>query len=332
MKPFAFTRATNAQTAVQAVSRESGAKFIAGGTNLVDLMKEGVENPDRLVDINRLELANITETNGGLRLGALARNAATANHPLVRTRFPLVAQALLAGASPQLRNAATNGGNLLQRTRCYYFYDTAMPCNKREPGTGCSAVEGFNRMHAIFGQSENCIAVHPSDFCIALAALDAIVQVQGANGARQIPFTNFHRLPGDTPHVETNLRRDELITAIDLPSASAVFAPRSHYLKIRDRASYAFALVSVAAALDMQNGTIRAARIALGGVAHKPWRNAEAEQVLLGAQANEQTFKQAAAAAMRGARGYEHNRFKIEMGRRAIVRALTIAANGGRVR
>jgi xanthine dehydrogenase YagS FAD-binding subunit len=331
MKPFAYTRATDPHAAVQAVAQEQTAKFLAGGTNLVDLMKEGVEQPDRLVDINRLELTKIEERDGGVRLGALAKNSDTANHPLVRERYPLVTQAILAGASPQLRNAATNGGNLMQRTRCYYFYDVAMPCNKRQPGSGCGALEGFNRIHAIFGASPECIATHPSDMCVALAALDAVVQVEGPQGGRSIPCADFHRLPGDTPQIDTNLKRDELITAIDLPAASTVFAPRSYYLKVRDRASYAFALVSVAAALDIQDGTIRQARVALGGVAHKPWRAQEAERILTGAAPDEQTFRRAAEAAMQGARGYEHNGFKIELGRRAIVRALTVATTEGRM-
>jgi xanthine dehydrogenase YagS FAD-binding subunit len=330
MQPFTYTRATSPHAAVRAVAREPAAKFLAGGTNLIDLMKEGVEQPDRLVDINRLELTQIEERGGGVRLGALAKNSDTANHPRVRERYPLVSQAILAGASPQLRNAATNGGNLMQRTRCYYFYDVAMPCNKRQPGSGCGALEGFNRIHAIFGASQQCIATHPSDLCVALAALDAVVQVEGPQGARSIPFADFHRLPGDTPQIDTNLGRDELITGIDLPAASAVFAPRSYYLKVRDRASYAFALVSVAAALDVQGGTIRQARVAMGGVAHKPWRAPEAELLLTGARADEQTFRRAADAAMQGARGYEHNRFKIELGRRAIIRALTVAASEGR--
>jgi xanthine dehydrogenase YagS FAD-binding subunit len=330
MKPFAYTRASSSQTAVQAVARDRAAKFIAGGTNLIDLMREDVERPDHLVDINRLELARIEERNGGLRLGALARNSDTANHRLVRERYPLVTQAILAGASAQLRNAATNGGNLMQRTRCYYFYDVAMPCNKRQPGSGCGALEGFNRMHAIFGASPQCIATHPSDMCVALVALDAVVQAEGPQGARTIPFAEFHRLPGDTPQIDTNLKRDELITAIDLPAASSVFASHSYYLKVRDRASYAFALVSVAAALELDGGTIKQARVALGGVAHKPWRVPEAEAVLAGARPSEETFRRAATAAMQGARGYEHNRFKIELGKRAIVRALTVAAGEGR--
>jgi xanthine dehydrogenase YagS FAD-binding subunit len=325
MKPFAYTRATNTGAAIQTITAEQRAKFIAGGTNLIDLMKENVEQPDRLVDISRLELARIDEVNGGVRLGALARNSDTANNPLVRQRFPLVSQAILAGASPQLRNKATNGGNLLQRTRCYYFTDTTMPCNKRQPGSGCAAIEGYNRIHAIFGTSPQCIATHPSDMCVALAALDALVVVSSPNGSRTIPFIEFHRLPGDTPQIDTNLRRDELITGIELPASSAVFAPRSHYLKIRDRASYAFALVSVAAALDMNGDTIRGTRIALGGVAHKPWRASEAEKILIGAKANQQTFLRAAEATIRGAQPQKNNAFKVEMVKRAIVRALTIA-------
>jgi xanthine dehydrogenase YagS FAD-binding subunit len=329
MKPFAYTRAPNQQAALQAIVQENS-KFLAGGTNLIDLMKDDVEQPARLVDINRLELTQIVERDGGLRLGALAKNSDTANHRLVRERYPLISQAILAGASPQLRNAATNGGNLMQRTRCYYFYDVAMPCNKRQPGSGCGALEGFSRIHAIFGASQQCIATHPSDMCVALAALDAVVRVEGPQGARNIAFADFHRLPGDTPQIDTNLKRDELITAIDLPASTAKFSANSYYLKVRDRASYAFALVSVAAALDISNGTIREARVALGGVAHKPWRATRAEQALNGQRADEATFRRAAEAAMQGAQGTEHNRFKIELGRRAIVRALTIAANNGR--
>lgn len=326
MKPFAYTRATNRGTAIQTVAGDRSAKFIAGGTNLLDLMKENVEQPARLIDITRLEFTRIEERSGGVRLGALARNSDTANHPLVRQRYPLVSQAILAGASPQLRNAATNGGNLLQRTRCYYFYNTAMPCNKREPGTGCGAIEGFNRIHAILGTSPQCIATHPSDMCVALTALEAVVQVEGPKGTRSIPILEFHRLPGNTPQIDTNLRQEEIITAIDLPVEAAVFAGRSTYLKLRDRTSYAFALVSVAAALDIQQGKIRQARVAMGGVAHKPWRATEAEKILIGARAEEATFRRAAEATMRSARGYEHNRFKIEMGKRAIVRALMTVA------
>ena len=329
MNPFAYTRATNQQAAIQAIAQQN-AKFIAGGTNLLDLMKEHVEQPTRLIDINRLEFTQIVERNGGLRLGALAKNSDTANHRLVRERYPLVTQAILAGASAQLRNAATNGGNLMQRTRCYYFYDTAMPCNKREPDSGCGALEGFSRIHAIFGTSRQCIATHPSDMCVALAALDATVQVEGPQGPRSILFAEFHRLPGETPHIDTNLRRDELIIAIDLPATANVFADHSYYLKVRDRASYAFALVSVAAALDIRNGVIHEARVAMGGVAHKPWRATKAESALKGQRTEESSFRSAAEAEMQSAVGTEHNRFKIELGRRAIVRALTIAASSGR--
>ena len=330
MKPFAYTRATSNQIAIQTVARDQAARFIAGGTNLVDLMKEDVEHPNHLVDINRLALTRIEERAGGLRLGALARNSDTANHQLVRQNYPLVTQAILSGASAQLRNAATNGGNLMQRTRCYYFYDPVLPCNKRQPGSGCGALEGFNRMHAILGASTQCIATHPSDMCVALTALEAVVQVEGPQGARTIPFADFHRLPGDTPQFDTNLKHGELITAIDLPAGAKVFAPNSYYLKVRDRASYAFALVSVAAGLQIENGTIRQARVALGGVAHKPWRAPEAEAVLTGAPINQQSFRRAAEAALEKARGYQHNSFKIELGRRAIVRALTTAAGEGR--
>jgi len=329
MNPFAYTRATNQQAAIQAIMQQN-AKFIAGGTNLLDLMKENVEQPARLIDINRLELTQIAEQrDGGLRLGALAKNSDTANHRTVRERYPLVTQAILAGASAQLRNAATNGGNLMQRTRCYYFYDTAMPCNKRTPGSGCGALEGFSRIHAIFGTSPLCIATHPSDMCVALAALDAVVQVEGPQGPRSIPFAEFHRLPGDTPQIDTNLQRDELITAIDLPATADAFADHSYYLKVRDRASYAFALVSVAAALDIRDGIIQQARVAMGGVAHKPWRATKAEVALKGQRADERIFRNAADAEMQTAVGTEHNRFKIELGRRAIVRALTNAADSG---
>lgn len=282
MKPFSYTRAVEAEAAIWQLARDRTAKFLGGGTNLVDLMKEGVEQPARLVDINRLPLAEIEELpQGGVRSGALARNNDTANHLLIRKRYPVLSQAFLAGASPQLRNRATVGGNLMQRTGCYYFTNTAMPCNKREPGSGCAAIKSYNRIHAILGTSEQCIATHPSDMCVALAMLDAVIQVQGANGERQIPMREFHHLPGDTPHIETSLQAGELITAVDLPAMP--FAHQSHYLKLRDRTSYAFALVSVAAALDIKQGKILQARLAMGGVAHKPWRALEAEQILVGA-------------------------------------------------
>ena len=259
-----------------------------------------------------------------MRLGALVTNADTAYHPDVETRYPLLSAAILAGASAQLRNMATDGGNLLQRTRCYYFYDKATPCNKREPGSGCPALHGFNRIHAILGTSEHCIATHPSDMCVALAALAAVVQVQGKNGTRAIPFADFHRLPGDTPHIDTNLQADEIITSIDLPPKG--FARYQVYLKLRDRASYAFALVSVAAALEMDGDTIREARLALGGVAHKPWRDPEAEAMLNGRRAARENFQPVAEFLLRDAQGYGFNTFKIEMAKRAIVRALAQAA------
>ncbi|HEX8736307.1 MAG TPA: xanthine dehydrogenase family protein subunit M [Pyrinomonadaceae bacterium] len=331
MRPFKFSRATDAAGAAQAVSANSEAKFIAGGTNILDLMKEGVENPSELVDVSRLALAQIRANGSGVSIGALAKNTDTANHLLIRQNYPLLAQAILAGASAQIRNMATNGGNLMQRTRCAYFYDVAMPCNKREPGTGCGALEGINRMHAIFGWSEKCVAVYPSDMSVALAALDAVVKVRGADGReRSIPFNDFHRLPGENPEKDNNLQHGELITSIELPKSN--FAAKSYYLKVRDRASYAFALVSVAAALDVGAGNkIKEARLALGGVAHKPWRAMEAEKFLAGKTATEENFRLAAEAEMRHAKPLEHNKFKVEMGRRAIVRALKRAMNGDKV-
>jgi xanthine dehydrogenase YagS FAD-binding subunit len=325
MNPFTYRRATDQAEAVREVAGNSNAKFLAGGTNLIDLMKMNVQQPDELVDINRLALKKIEKIPSGLRIGALASNSEVANHKLVRESFPALSEALLAGASPQLRNMATVGGNLLQRTRCYYFMDTAFPCNKRVPGSGCPAIPGFNRIHAILGASDKCIATHPSDMCVALAALDAVIKVEGARGAREIPITEFHRLPGNTPELDTNLQPDELIVAVDLPSSA--FAKRSGYLKVRDRAQYAFALVSVAVGLDIKNGKIEAARLAMGGVAHKPWRSLDAEKILTGAQANAQTFKAAAEAALMGAAPQKHNAFKIEMAKRAVARILNEVAN-----
>jgi xanthine dehydrogenase YagS FAD-binding subunit len=322
MNPFAYTRATDANQAVADVTKPH-TKFLGGGTNLIDLMKMGVETPARLIDINKLPLVQIEDRQSqGVRIGALARNSDVAEHKLIKSRYPVLSEALLSGASPQLRNMATVGGNLLQRTRCYYFYDPAFPqCNKRNPGSGCGALEGFNRVHAILGQSDQCIATHPSDMCVALAALDAVVRVQGPKGEREIPFADFHRLPGSTPNMDTNLQPDELITAVDLPSIP--FATRSHYLKVRDRASYAFALVSVAAIIDIdQSKNIKAARLALGGVAHKPWRASKTEQALAGKTADDKTFRAAAEVELATARGYKHNSFKIELAKRAIVRAL----------
>ncbi|WP_210488876.1 FAD binding domain-containing protein [Rufibacter aurantiacus] len=325
MRPFTFTQAQDVDTAVQEVSVE-GAKFIAGGTNLLDLMKIDVMSPSHLVDITQIALETIEETEaGGIRLGALAKNAYTAYHELVESRYPLLSHAILAGATAQLRNMATDGGNLLQRTRCYYFYDTQTPCNKREPGSGCSAIQGYNRDLAILGTSEHCIATHPSDMCVALAALEATVHVTGKNGERAIPFADFHRLPGDTPHLDSNLQPDEIITSIELPAKG--FAKHYTYLKLRDRASYAFALVSVAAALELEGDTVKEARIALGGVAHKPWRVPEAEALLQGQKATRDNFRKVAEAYLQGAQGYGHNDFKIELAKRAIVRALEQATN-----
>jgi len=328
MTPFSYLRAVDPDAAIAQASADPQAKFLGGGTNLIDLMKMEVEKPTQLIDINRIPLAQIEELpeGKGVRIGALARNSDVAMHPLIRQRYPVLAQALESGASPQLRNMATVGGNLLQRTRCYYFYDPAFPnCNKRNPGSGCGALEGFNRIHAILGQSEQCIATHPSDMCVAMAALDAVVRVRGANGDREIPFADFHRLPGMTPNIDTNLQAGELITAVDLPALP--FAVRSTYLKMRDRASYAFALVSVDAALDLNpDGTIKEARIALGGVAHKPWRAAKAEKQLSGKKPEEAALRDAAEAELAEAKGYKHNSFKIELAKRTMVRALTTVA------
>lgn len=326
MRPFKYTRATDAAAATQSASANGDAKFIAGGTNILDLMREGVAGPSELVDISSLSLTQIKSANGGVSIGALAKNTDTANHPLIRLGYPLLTQAILAGASAQIRNMATNGGNLVQRTRCSYFYDTAMLCNKRDPGTGCSAIEGINRNHAIFGWSEKCIAVHPSDMCVALAALDAFVKVQDAKGVtRSIAFGDFHRLPGDTPEQDNNLKPGELIISIELPKSK--FAANSHYLKVRDRSSYAFALISVGAGLEISGGKIKQARVAIGGVAHKPWRSSDAENILVGKAPTGDNFRVAAEAAMKTAKPLEHNKFKVELGKRAIVLALKRAAN-----
>ncbi len=323
MNPFTYSRATDASAVPGELADQPKTKILGGGTNLIDLMKQGVETPTRLVDIQRLPLAQIEllPDNKGVRLGALSRNSDVAEHPLIKERYPVLSQAILAGASAQLRNSATTGGNLLQRTRCYYFYDPAFPqCNKRQPGSGCGALQGYNRVCGVLGTSEHCIATHPSDMCVALAALDAVVRVQGPKGEREIDFADFHRLPGDHPEHDTNLQPDELITAVDLPNVG--WAKNSHYLKVRDRASYAFALVSVAAALEVEDGKIKTARVALGGVAHKPWRSQAAEEKLVGEKPGDEVFKAAAHAAMADAKGYQYNNFKIELARRSIVRAL----------
>jgi len=324
---FQYARANDVADALHQIAADPTARFIAGGTNLIDLMKEDVERPSRLIDISRLPLNTIEETaDGGLRIGALVPNSDLAYHPLIEQRYPMLGSAILAGASQQLRNMASTGGNLLQRTRCYYFYDITTPCNKREPGSGCSAINGLNRIHAILGASEACIATHPSDMCVALAALDAKVHVTGPAGERTIAFSEFHRLPGNTPQLDTNLHRDEIVTAIELPAQG--FASNYTYLKIRDRLSYAFALVSIAAALELEGATIKEARLALGGVAHKPWRDTATEAMLRGQAANQATFTDAADVPLRGAKGYEYNSFKIELARRGIVRALMQAAQG----
>ncbi|QJD80687.1 FAD binding domain-containing protein [Spirosoma rhododendri] len=340
MNPFQFTRVTTPKAAISAVTKESGTYFLAGGTNLIDLMKREVIVPERLVDINKLPLATIEKTATGLRIGAMAKNSTVAENELVKKNFPLLSQALNAGASAQLRNMATVGGNMMQRTRCSYFYDNTMPCNKRSPvqagpdkgepngPTGCGAIGGYNRMHAIFGteasdRSEKCIAVHPSDMCIALVALDATVNVSGPKGDRKIPFIDFHRLPGDMPQKDNTLQPGELIMSVDLPMNS--FAENSHYLKVRDRASYAFALISVGAGVSMKGNTIQDVRLAMGGVAHKPWRLTAAEQFLKGKPATEANFKQAAALAMKGAKGYGENDFKLTMAPNSIVEALKTA-------
>jgi xanthine dehydrogenase YagS FAD-binding subunit len=334
MNSFAYRRVTSNAQALEA-AKARGASFLAGGTNLVDLMKYRVEQPASLIDINHLALAEIKQTEGGgVSIGAMVRNSDVANHPLVRTSYPLLSQALLSGASPQLRNMASTGGNLMQRTRCYYFNDVAFSaCNKRNPGSGCAALEGYNRIHAILGQTdkgstsgETCIATHPSDMCVAMAALQAKVEVEGRSGKRTIQFAEFHRLPGNDPGRDTTLREGELITAVTLPPAR--FAKNAFYLKARDRNSYAFALISVAAGLEMEGQTIRSAGLALGGVAHKPWRILEAELALVGKAASPENFARAAEILLHGALGYEHNRFKIELAKQGVVRALTVAAQG----
>lgn len=332
MRPFTYSRVVSLEQAVNEAAGNTSigeiapiSKFIGGGTNLIDLMKADVMRPAKLIDLNQLPLKEITETDdGGLRLGAGVTNAETAYDPRVAEKYPLLARAILAGASAQLRNFATNGGNLLQRTRCYYFYDTGTPCNKRVPGSGCGAIDGINRIHAVLGQSERCIATHPSDMCVALAALGATVNVTGHEGSRDIAFKDFHRLPGDTPQLDTNLEPDEVITSITLPAKG--FAKNCTYLKVRDRASYAFALVSVAAGLELDGTTIREARLALGGVAHKPWRDEEAEQMLIGKPATPESFAPVAEFIIRNAKGYEHNAFKIPLAKRSIVKALSQAA------
>lgn len=328
MKPFAYKRAIDAADAVR-LGAETGSSFIAGGTNIVDLMKEDIASPTTLVDISRLDLKTITSTaNGGASIGALAKNTDTANHQLIRTSYPLLTKAILAGASPQIRNMATNGGNLMQRPRCTYFYDVSMPCNKRVKGSGCAAINGLNKYSAIFGWSDSCVAVNPSDMSVALMALDAVVKVREASGKiRTIRFADFHRLPRNTPDIETSLKKGELIVAIELPVPR--FATNYQYLKLRDRASYAFALVSIAAAFELKNGVISDARIALGGVAHKPWRAIEAEAFLKGKRPSDENFANAGELAIKGAKPLSGNAYKIKLARNGVKRALTDAFNLG---
>lgn len=318
---FDYARPLSVQAAVNTINKDASAQFIAGGTNLVDLMKRGVSNPQKLIDITGLPLKQIEMKNNAINIGAMVLNSAVAENALVIKHLPLLSQALQAGASPQIRNMATVGGNMLQRTRCGYFYDTALPCNKRAPGTGCSAIEGYNRMHAIFGTSDKCIAVHPSDMCVALVALDAVVQVTGAKGSRQIPFIDFHKLPGNTPEKDNNLQKGELITGISVPINQGLES-RTLYSKIRDRTSYAFALVSVAAAADMQAGRINNIRLAMGGVAHKPWRLTVAESFLKGKEATLANFQQAANLVIKDAKGFGHNDFKLKMAPNTIIQTL----------
>ncbi|MFC0399399.1 FAD binding domain-containing protein [Paraburkholderia rhizosphaerae] len=324
MNRFSYARASDVSDALAQHRSAPHAAFVAGGTNLVDLIRVNVERPDCLIDITRLPLKSIDATpEGGLRIGALVTNSAAARERTIVERYPLLSKAILAGASAQIRNAATIGGNLLQRTRCAYFYDPGLPCNKREPGSGCPALEGVNRMHAILGASEHCIAVHPSDMCVALSALDASVHTDGPNGPRAIPFADFHRLPGERPEIDTNLAPGEIVTAVELPAAG--FATHHAYLKIRERASYAFALVSVALAVELDGDAMRDVRCALGGVAHKPWRDFEAEAMLRGMPLSAAIVRRFAGALVRAAHGRRGNAFKIELVTRAVVRAFEIA-------
>ena len=318
---FDYVKPSFQKAAIDALNKDATSQFIAGGTNLVDLMKRGVTAPQKLIDITNLPLKNIEQGKGFIRIGALALNSEVSEHELIIKKLPLLSQALKAGASPQLRNMATVGGNMMQRTRCSYFYDLTMPCNKRQPGSGCGALHGYNRMHAIFGASDKCIAVHPSDMCVALTALDASVIISSNKGDRRIPFSDFHRLPGNSPEKDNNLQRGEMITAIEVPDNDA-FSKHSFYVKIRDRASYAFALVSVAAALDIKGNTIANARLAMGGVAHKPWRLTAAENFLKGKTISVENFKQAAAIAMKDATGYGYNNFKLKLAPNTIVQTL----------
>lgn len=332
MQPFKYSRVTDVPSGTQILKRSDSARFLAGGTNLLDLMKENVVSPTELADINGIDLPDlrtIKETPGGLSLGALVVNSETANHPYIRQHFPLLSQAILSGASAQIRNMATTGGNLNQRTRCSYFYEVSMPCNKREPGTGCGALEGINKMHAIFGWTKDCVAVHPSDMCVALAALDAVIRIQDADGKqRSIAFADYHKLPDNTPEKDNSLNHGEMVIAVEIPQNN--FAAHSSYLKIRDRASYAFALVSVAAGIELQGRLIKNISIAMGGVAHKPWRLFKAEKFLKGKEASDANLRKAAEVEMRDAKTLKHNNFKVSLGNAVIVRALQEAREGER--
>lgn len=327
MHPFTYIRAEGEERAV-AAGAAGGAQFIAGGTTLVDLMRLEVMTPNTVVDITGLPLDQIEETAAGVRIGALVRNTALAHHPVIAKRFPVLAEALIAGASPQIRNMATTGGNLLQRTRCSYFRDAATACNKRTPGSGCAAIAGYHRMHAVLGTSEHCIAAHPSDMCVALVALDALVHIRGPKGTRKLPITELHVPPGATPHVEHALAPGELITHVEL--AATPLAARSHYVKVRDRSTFAFALASAAVSVELRGRSIAASRIALGGVGTVPWRARTAEAALEGASPTAAAFRKAAAAALDGAKPLEHNAFKIELARRTLVRALEDVTGGAK--
>lgn len=320
---FQYVRTAVVKTALSLMAKDPKASFIAGGTNLVDLMKRGVTAPEKLIDINHLPLKQIELKNNVLHIGAMVSNSALAENSIIKEKFPLLMLALQSGASAQLRNVATVGGNMMQRTRCGYFYDTTMPCNKRQPGSGCGAIGGYNRMHAIFGTSESCIAVHPSDMCVGLVALDAQVVIAGAKGERKINFIDFHRLAGTTPEKDNNLQKGELIIRLEIPVNN--LNKNFHYLKVRDRSSYAFALVSVAAALEINNGLISNARLAMGGVAHKPWRLQSVEEFLKGKQATSATFEQAAKLAMKDARSFGENDFKLKLAPNTIIEALNLA-------
>lgn len=323
MRPFTYTSAKNKEQALQAYTATT--HYLGGGTNLVDLMKEDVERPDQLIDVTNLDYKNITSNDsGGLTLGAMLSNSETANNKEVRTNYPLLTMAMLSAATAQIRNMASNGGNLLQRTRCPYFFETSMPCNKREPGSGCGALKGMNAQHAIFGYSDSCIATNPSDMCVALAAIGASVEVQQPDGSsRMIEFTDFHRLPGEQPEKDNTLMQGELITAIHLSKPE--FSDHYYYLKIRERSSYAFALISVAAGLQVKGGLITKVGLAMGGVAHKPWKLFKAEEFLVGKKPNQSNFEAAAELALKDAKPFEANKYKVEMGHNAIVRALTQA-------